>query len=158
MFFLSRISKPPDEVKNEIIPQSFIGWGDSSLIYLISQMVRILVTPFIDSIFFDIAKGQSGPLHWHPEILVSQVQHAHNSKFVLEFVSFGLVSIEVIYMAIYPPCQIMAFIIPIDVVSIVIVVIVPTRWSIRWISWWSIQWISWWSIRWISWWSIWWIS
>ena len=52
--FLSHVPKSVNKVKDKVIPQPFIRWGHSSLVDLISQMVRILMTPLIDRISFDV--------------------------------------------------------------------------------------------------------
>ena len=138
-FFFFRVPKSLNKVKDKVIPQPFICWGYSLLVDLVGQMICIFMAPFINCISFDITKGQSGPLHWHLEELMSWVQHAYNSEFVLELVGFCSISIKVIYVAIYLSSQITALVISFKIISISIVVIVILRWSIQWSLWWPWQ-------------------
>ena len=101
MFFFSRVSEASNKVENEVIPESFIGRGDSSLVNLVGQMIGVLMTPFIDRISFNVTQGQGGPLHGYTEELVSWVQHAYDPKLILELASLRSISIEIIHMAVY---------------------------------------------------------
>ena len=96
-------------------------------------MVGILVTPFIDCIPFYVTQGQGGPLHWYSEELMSRVQHAYDLKFILEFTAFGSVSIEIIDMAIYFSSEVTAFVIPLKIIPIS--VIISSRWPTQWSPW-----------------------
>ena len=96
-------------------------------------MICVFVTPFINGISFDIAEGQSCPLHRHSEELMSWIQHLYDLKFILKFMGFHSVSIEVIYMAVYFSGQIMALIISFKVISVSIVI--SSGRHIQWSSW-----------------------